>query len=126
MDYESSFVTYLNIKKEKIPGEDSHGKPKLQEVPKPDRDEVNEISETYFDEKIQKIIKDMLWDIDIKTYDEYIKSDSRWILNGYQVDDQLNPTTHKFIQKLREPVRYRTRDGIEKRHSSYLLEESQH
>ena len=120
MDFDSDFVTYVNIKKEKIPGEDSKGKPKLQEVPKPDRDSVNEISETYFDEKIQTVIKDMLWEIDVTTMEGYLKSDSKWILNGYGVDDKLNSKTHNFIQKLREPVKYRTNEGIQKRLSSYL------
>ena len=99
ISYDSGFTTYLNIKKEKIKGTDSKGRDKLQEVPKPDRDEVNEIAEGYFSNIIEKKCDEMIYDIDIKTFKEFEKSDKRWILNGYSVDDKLNPTTHKFVQK---------------------------
>ena len=120
ISYDTGFTTYLNIKKEKIKGTDSKGRDKLQEVPKPDRDEVNEIAEGYFSKIIEKACDDMIHDIDIKTFDEYKTSDKRWILNGYSVDDKLNPMTHQFVQKMREPVRYRIDDGIQKRHETLL------
>jgi len=120
IQYDTGFTTYLNIKKEKIKGTDSKGRDKLQEVPKPDRDEVNEIAEGYFSEIIEKACDDMIHDIDIKSFDEYKTSDRRWILNGYSVDDKLNPTTHQFVQRMREPVRYRNDDGIQKRHETLL------
>ena len=120
IQYDTGFTTYLNIKKEKIKGTDSKGRDKLQEVPKPDRDEVNEIAEGYFSEIIEKACDDMIHDIDIKSFDEYKTSDKRWILNGYSVDDKLNPMTHQFVQKMREPVRYRNCDGIQKRHETLL------
>ena len=118
--YHTGFSTYLNIKKEKIPGYDSKGNVKLQEVPKPDRDEVNEIATEYFAKKIEKLCDEMIFDINIKSFEEYIVSDKRWILNGYSVDDRLNPQTHKFIQLMREPVRYRDNGGIQKKHESLL------
>ena len=118
--YETGFTTFLNIKKEKIKDTDSHGKEILREVPKPDRDEINEVATEYFDKKITKLIDSMIHDINITSYDQYLKSDQRWILNGYSVDDKLSPLTHSFIQKLREPVRYRTADGIQKRQDSIL------
>ena len=120
ISYDSGFTTYLNIKKEKIKGTDSKGRDKLQEVPKPDRDEVNEIAEGYFSNIIEKKCDEMIYDIDIKTFKEFEKSDKRWILNGYSVDDKLNPTTHKFIMRMREPVRYRNENGIQKRHETLL------
>ena len=120
MSYDTGFTTYLNIKKEKIKGTDSKGRDKLQEVPKPDRDEVNEIAEGYFSEIIEKKCDEMIYDIDIKTFEEYETSDKRWILNGYSVDDKLNSSTHKFVQKMREPIRYRNFDGIMKRHETML------
>ena len=120
IEYNTGFTTYLNIKKEKIKGTDSKGRDKLQEVPKPDRDEVNEIAEGYFSEIIEKKCDEMIYDIDIKTFEEYESSDERWILNGYSVDDKLNASTHKFVQKMREPIRYRNFDGIQKRHETML------
>ena len=120
IDYETGFTTFLNIKKEKIKDTDSHGKEILREVPKPDRDEINEVATEYFDKKITKLIDSMIHDINVTSYDQYLKSDQRWILNGYSVDDKLSPLTHSFIQKLREPVRYRTVDGIQKRNESIL------
>lgn len=120
ISYSTGFTTYLNIKKEKIKGTDSKGRDKLQEVPKPDRDEVNEIATDYFSKVIEKSCDDMIHDIDIKNFDEYITSDKRWILNGYSVDDKLNYTTHSFVQQMREPVRYRTINGIQKRHETLL------
>ena len=120
ISYHAGFTTYLNIKKEKIPGEDINGKPRLQEVPKPDRDEVNEIASDYFNVKITDAIDSMLLDINIKDYDEYMKSEQRWILDGFNVDDKLNPNTHRFVQKMREPVRWRDANGIQKRHESLL------
>ena len=120
LDYDTGFTTYLNIKKEKIDGEDSKGNKKLQEVPKPDRDEVNEVASRYFQAKIEKLCDDFIKDIDIKTFEEYVTSDKRWVLDGYSVDDKLNPLTHEFIQKLREPVKYRSIDGVQKRHESLL------
>ena len=120
VDYDTGFTTYLNIKKEKIAGEDSKGNAKLQEVPKPDRDEVNEVASRYFQAKIEKLCDDFIKDIDIKTFEEYVTSDKRWVLDGYSVDDKLNPLTHEFIQKMREPVKYRSADGVQKRHESLL------
>jgi len=120
ISYSTGFTTYLNIKKEKIKGTDSKGRDKLQEVPKPDRDEVNEIATDYFSKVIEKSCDDMIHDIDIKNFDEYKESDERWILNGYSVDDKLNQLTHSFVQQMREPVRYRTVDGIQKRHATLL------
>tara|TARA_B110001454_G_scaffold88697_1_gene84857 strand:+ start:17 stop:2185 length:2169 start_codon:yes stop_codon:yes gene_type:complete len=120
ISYDTGFTTYLNIKKEKIKGTDSKGRDKLQEVPKPDRDEVNEIAEGYFSKIIEKACDDMIHDIDIKNFNEYESSDKRWILNGYSVDDKLNHETHKFVQKMREPVRYRNVDGIQKRRETLL------
>ena len=120
VDYRTGFTTFLNIKKEKIVDSDSHGKEILREVPKPDRDEINEVATEYFEKKITKLIDEMIHDIDITSYDQYLKSDKRWILNGYSVDDKLSPLTHSFVQKLREPVRYRNSDGIQKRHESIL------
>ena len=116
----TGFTTYLNIKREKIKGTDRHGKDILQEVPKPDRDSVNEIAQEYFSEKIEKLVDDMLEKIDITSYDQYLKSEERWILSGYSVDDRLNAKTHKFIQQLREPVRHRNKYGIQKRRDSLL------
>jgi hypothetical protein len=118
--YSTGFTTYLNIKKEKIPGTDSKGKPKLQEVPKPDRDEVNEIAQEVFSKKIEKAVDNMLYDIKITNFNEYTNSTSRWILDGYSVDDKLNRETHKFVQQMREPVKYRESNGIQKRHESLL------
>jgi len=120
ISYSTGFTTYLNIKQEKIRGEDKNGKEKLQEVPKPDRDEVNEIATEYFSEVIEKACNDMIHDIDITNFDEYETSDKRWVLNGYSIDDKLNHETHKFIQKMRVPVRYRTSNGIQKRHETLL------
>ena len=120
VDYDTGFTTYLNIKKEKIAGEDSKGNAKLQEVPKPDRDEVNEVASRYFQARIEKLCDDFIKDIDIKTFEEYVTSDKRWVLDGYSVDDKLNPLTHEFIQKMREPVKYRSADGVQKRHESLL------
>ena len=120
IQYDTGFTTYLNIKKEKIKGTDSKGRDKLQEVPKPDRDEVNEIAEGYFSDIIEKKCDEMIYDIDIKTFTEYEASDERWILNGYSVDDKLNSSTHKFVQKMREPIRYRNSQGIVKRHETML------
>ena len=120
VDYNTGFSTYLNIKKEKIAGEDSKGNAKLQEVPKPDRDEVNEVASRYFQAKIEKLCDDFIKDIDIKTFEEYVTSDKRWVLDGYSVDDKLNPLTHEFIQKMREPVKFRSVDGIQKRNESLL------
>ena len=120
INYDTGFTTYLNIKKEKIQGTDSKGRDKLQEVPKPDRDDVNEIAEGYFSKIIEKACDDMIHEIDIKNFDEYNNSDKRWVLNGYSVDDKLNPLTHEFVQKMREPVRYRNSDGIQKRHETLL------
>jgi hypothetical protein len=120
ISYNTGFTTYLNIKKEKIKGTDSKGRDKLQEVPKPDRDEVNEIATDYFSEVIEKACDDMIHDIQITNFDEYKTSDKRWILNGYSIDDKLNYTTHAFVQQMREPVRYRTINGIQKRHETLL------
>ena len=120
VEYNTGFSTYLNIKKEKIAGEDSKGNAKLQEVPKPDRDEVNEVASRYFQAKIEKLCDDFIKDIDIKTFEEYETSDKRWVLDGYSVDDKLNPLTHAFIQKMREPVKYRSIEGVVKRHESLL------
>ena len=118
--YTTGFTTFLNIKKEKINGEDSKGNFKLQEVPKPDRDEVNEIAEEYFSTKIEKLCDDMIASIDITSYEQYLASEQRWILNGYSVDDKLNAKTHAFVQQLREPVRIRNSDKIQKRSDSIL------
>ena len=118
--YSTGFTTYLNMKKEKIKGTDKNGKEKLQEIPKPDRDEVNEIASEYFSELIEKKCDEMIYAIDIKNFEEYQESKERWILNGYSVDDKLNTQTHSFIQKMREPVRYRTENGIQKRNSTLL------
>lgn len=120
MTHNTGFTAFLNIKKEKIPGFDSFGKPKLQEVPKPDRDSVHERAFDYFTEKIDKLINDMIHAIDIKTFEEYKTSSERWIISGYSVDDKLNPLTHEFIQKLRHRVKYRTADGIQKKVDSLL------
>ena len=120
IQYSTGFTTYLNIKQEKIKGEDKNGKEKLQEVPKPDRDEVNEIATEYFSEVIEKACDDMIHDIDITNFDEYETSDKRWVLNGYSIDDKLNHNTHTFVQKMRIPVRYRTSNGIQKRHETLL------
>ena len=120
ISYSTGFTTYLNIKKEKIKGTDSKGRDKLQEVPKPDRDEVNEIATDYFSDVIENTCDDMIHDIQITNFDEYITSDKRWILNGYSIDDKLNHQTHEFIRQMREPVRYRTVNGIQKRHESLL------
>ena len=120
ISYSTGFTTYLNIKKEKIKGTDSKGRAKLQEVPKPDRDEVNEIATDYFSGVIEKACDDMIHDIQITNFDEYKTSDKRWILNGYSIDDKLNYTTHAFVQQMREPVRYRTINGIQKRHETLL------
>ena len=118
--YSTGFTTYLNMKQEKIKGTDKYGKDKLQEIPKPDRDQVNEIAEGYFSKLIEKKCDEMIYDIDIKSFEEYENSDARWILNGYSVDDKLNTQTHTFVQKMREPVRFRTGNGIQKRHQSLL------
>ena len=120
ISYSTGFTTYLNIKQEKIRGEDKNGKEKLQEVPKPDRDEVNEIATEYFAEVIEKACNDMIHDIDITSFEEYETSDKRWVLNGYSIDDRLNHDTHSFVQKMRTPVRYRTSNGIQKRHETLL------
>jgi hypothetical protein len=120
ISYSTGFTTYLNIKQEKIKGTDSKGRDKLQEVPKPDRDEVNEIATDYFSKVIEKACDDMIHDIQITSFDEYQTSDKRWILNGYSIDDKLNYTTHEFVQQMREPVRYRTVNGIQKRHETLL------
>ena len=120
ISYNTGFTTYLNIKKEKIKGTDSKGKERLQEVPKPDRDEVNEIASEYFSKVIEKSCDDMIHDIIITNFDEYIVSDKRWILNGYSIDDKLNYATHAFVQQMREPVRYRSINGIQKRHETLL------
>ena len=126
ISYSTGFTTYLNIKKEKIKGTDSKGKDRLQEVPKPDRDEVNEIATEYFSKVIEKLCDDMIHDIQITNFDEYIESDKRWILNGYSIDDKLNYTTHAFVQQMREPVRYRSENGIQKRHETLLTLFGQH
>jgi len=120
MHHRTGFTTFINIKKEKIPGTDSFGKPKLQEVPKPDRDEVHERAFDYFTTKIDKLITDMIHTIDIKSFEEYQSSPQRWIISGYSVDDKLNPLTHEFVQKLRFMVKFRTSEGIQKRRSSLL------
>jgi hypothetical protein len=120
MEHRTGFTAFINIKKEKIPGTDSFGKPKLQEVPKPDRDEVHERAFSYFTTKIDKLINDMIHTIDIKSFEEFQKSPQRWIVSGYSVDDKLNPLTHEFVQKLRHRVKYRSINGIQKKWSSLL------
>ena len=118
--YSVGFSTWLNIKQEKMKGEDRNGKETLHEIPKPDRDEVNENAETYFSEVIEKSVDEMIYDIDIKNFAEYQSSEKRWILDGFSVDDKLNPLTHEFVRKLRIPVRYRNEDKIQKRHETLL------
>ena len=118
--YSVGFSTWLNIKQEKMKGEDRNGKEILHEIPKPDRDEVNENAETHFSESIEKAVDEMIYDIDIKNFAEYQSSEKRWILDGFSVDDKLNPLTHEFVRKLRIPVRYRNEDKIQKRHETLL------
>jgi len=120
INYSVGFSTWLNIKQEKMKGEDRNGKEILHEIPKPDRDEVNENAEAHFSEAIAKAVDEMIYDIDIKNFAEYQSSDKRWILDGFSVDDKLNPLTHEFVRKLRVPVRYRNEDKIQKRHETLL------
>jgi len=114
------FYVMANIKREKRMGIDSFGNERLMEIPKPDRDEITEESEEYFKKKIQDSIDTVLYKIDITSYDEFLKSDQRWILAGYSIDDKLNHTTREFIQKLRSVVKFRNNSGIQKRHTSIL------
>lgn len=120
MDHRTGFTTFINIKKEKIPGTDSKGKPKLDVVPSPDRDNVQERAFDYFTTKIDKLINDMIRTIDIKSFEEYQESPQRWIISGYSVDDKLNLLTHAFVQRLRHMVKYRDASGISKRNDSLL------
>ena len=120
INYSVGFSTWLNIKQEKMKGEDRNGKEILKEIPKPDRDEVNENAEEYFSEAIAKAVDEMIYDIDIKNFAEYQSSDKRWILDGFSVDDKLNPLTHAFVRQLRVPVRYRNEDKIQKRQETLL------
>jgi hypothetical protein len=120
INYSVGFSTWLNIKQEKMKGEDRNGKEILKEIPKPDRDEVNENAEEYFSEAIANAVDEMIYDIDIKNFAEYQSSNKRWILDGFSVDDKLNPLTHAFVRQLRVPVRYRNEDKIQKRQETLL------
>ena len=121
MNYHTfGFYVFANIKQEKRMGIDDRGRERLIEIPKPDRDEITEESEEYFVKKIQDSIDTILYKIDVTSYDEFLKSDERWILSGYSVDDKLNPKTREFVSKLRHMVKYRNSSGIQKRSSSIL------